>query len=344
VIAGVPPIGLVIEGKVQFYKRKHGLENSDIICDMPLPVHKWPHPAQQVTTMETNEGSTYPTEIYTDGSKAAGTVGAGVAIYQNKQLTIQRRYKLRGYCSNNQAEQTAILKALEQLQEMETPRGGRATICTDSKVTLDSLKNQDIHGYLIEKTRNKFLHLTTLNWTINFRWVKPHTGIERNEVADKLAKEAAQDDENMNMVFDRIPFTSVTSEISWKGLEQWQLQWNNAAKGAVCQSFFPNLEQMLKTKIPITSEFTALVTGHGKTRAYLHRFQLADDPMSPCKEAQQTSDHIISECNILEAQRGSMIKTIVCSGGSWPPPKDELTYKYIQVFATFVKSIDFQTL
>jgi len=40
VIAGVPPIGLVIDGNVQFYKRKHGLENSDIICDMQLPVHK----------------------------------------------------------------------------------------------------------------------------------------------------------------------------------------------------------------------------------------------------------------------------------------------------------------
>jgi len=113
---------------------------------------------------------------------------------------------------------------------METPRGGRAAIYTDSKVILDSLKNHDIRGYLIEKMRNMFLHLTTLNWTIHFRWVKLHTGIEGNEVADKLTKEAAQDDENMNMVFDWIPFTSVASAISRKGLEQWHLQWNNAAK------------------------------------------------------------------------------------------------------------------
>ena len=72
--------------------------------------------------------------------------------------------------------------------------------------------------------------------------MKEHSGIEGNEVADKLAKEANQDDENMNMVFDRIPFASVASEISRKELEQWQLQWNNAAKGAVCGSFFPNME------------------------------------------------------------------------------------------------------
>jgi len=88
VIAGVPPTGLVIDGKVQVYRRKHGLENSDIVCDTPLPVHEWPHPARQVTITETNEATTYPIEIYPDGSKDASTVGAGVAIYHNKQLII----------------------------------------------------------------------------------------------------------------------------------------------------------------------------------------------------------------------------------------------------------------
>jgi Reverse transcriptase (RNA-dependent DNA polymerase). len=40
VMAGVPPIGIVIDGKVQVYKRKHGLENHDIVCNMPLQVHE----------------------------------------------------------------------------------------------------------------------------------------------------------------------------------------------------------------------------------------------------------------------------------------------------------------
>ena len=61
-----------------------------------------------------------------------------------------------------------------------------------------------------------------------------HIGIEGNEAADKLTKEAAHEDENINIVFDRIPIKSVASKIYRKGLKQWQLQWNNAANEAVC--------------------------------------------------------------------------------------------------------------
>jgi hypothetical protein len=141
-------------------------------------------------------------------------------------------------------------------------------------VALDSLKNHAKHGFLIEKIRNKLLHLHVQNWTVHFKWVKAHIGSERNEAADILAKEAAQDEGNQNIVFDRIPATSINSEINRKGLEQWQRKWDSSEKGAVCHSFFPRLDQRLKMRIPITHEFTALVTGHGKTKSYLHRFNL----------------------------------------------------------------------
>jgi hypothetical protein len=72
VMAGVPPIGTVIAGKVQLYKSKHGLESGEHACDMLLPVNEWPHPARRVTITETSELTTYPIEIYTDGSKDGG--------------------------------------------------------------------------------------------------------------------------------------------------------------------------------------------------------------------------------------------------------------------------------
>jgi hypothetical protein len=174
--------------------------------------------------------------------------------------------------------------------------------------------------------------------------VKAHIGIEGNETADKLAKEAAQDVDDQNIFLDRIPTTTVASEINMQGIKQWQSQWNSTEKGAVCRSFFPGLEPKLKMKILITREFTAIVTGHRKTKSYLHRFKLTDKPTYYCNEGQQINEHIIYEYNILETQRSFLIKHITAREGVWPPTNDELIASYINAFSSFIRETGFQKL
>jgi len=95
--------------------------------------------------------------IYKDGSKTEQGVGSGIAIYVNNKLTHQIKHKLNNRCSNNQAEQTAILKALHALETIKvynnTPR--TVTVFTDSKITIFSLKNAKNRKHLIEEIRRK---------------------------------------------------------------------------------------------------------------------------------------------------------------------------------------------
>jgi ribonuclease HI len=146
--------------------------------------------------MDTTDLITYPIEIFTDGKKIGDKVEAGVAIYTDKRLVRQYKYRLQNHCSNSQAEQIAILKSLGQLPSLVGQFNNIVTIYTDSKVTLASLKNNTIHSFPIEEIRNKIGNLTRQKWSIHFGWMKARTGIEGNEVADILAKEAAQDDRN----------------------------------------------------------------------------------------------------------------------------------------------------
>jgi ribonuclease HI len=67
-----------------------------------------------------------------------------------------------------------------------------ATIFTDSRITMDSLKNINKQNFLIEEIRKKVSILETANWTIAFSWFKAHVGTYGNELADQLVKEAAQ--------------------------------------------------------------------------------------------------------------------------------------------------------
>jgi hypothetical protein len=41
-----------------------------------LEIQDWPHPADRLIIEESKESETYPIEIYTDGSKINGKVGA----------------------------------------------------------------------------------------------------------------------------------------------------------------------------------------------------------------------------------------------------------------------------
>jgi hypothetical protein len=117
------------------------------------------------------------------------------------------------------------------------------------------------------------------------------------------------------VVYDRIPISTIATRIKEEGLKKWQTQWERAEKGALCRSFFPPVEQNLKIRIPITPEFTAVVSGHGKTNTYLHRFKLTDNSMCPCDEGEQSVEHLIHACRILKPQRSSLIRHITTRGG-----------------------------
>jgi hypothetical protein len=79
-LAGVQTIGIVIDRKTCLYKRKHSTGKEDYEWDKPLPAKEWPHPALRADIMKTTDLTSYPIEIFTDGSEIGNKIGARVAI------------------------------------------------------------------------------------------------------------------------------------------------------------------------------------------------------------------------------------------------------------------------
>ena len=81
------------------------------------------------------------------------------------------------------------------LQYIETTQrtDKKITIYTDSKITLDKLRNTKIHTYLIEETRRKIIEMNKANWEVKLCWVKAHAGLMENELADTLAKKGGEE-------------------------------------------------------------------------------------------------------------------------------------------------------
>jgi len=59
--------------------------------------------------------------------------------------------------------------------------------------------------------KKEILRLEDQQWTVLFNWVKARVGIKGNEMADRLAKEAATEERGV-LVYDKIPKQTLITE------------------------------------------------------------------------------------------------------------------------------------
>jgi ribonuclease HI len=280
-------------------------------------------------------------QIFTDGSKSEQGVGAGIVIFKSGNLINSLKYRLNKRCTNNQAEQLAILRALDYTENIET-EDKTATIYTDSQMTLDSLKNSNIHTFLIEEIRRKVVEMGKINWKIQFCWVKAHAGIQGNELTDTLAKEAATNTDIIEC-YKKVPKSGVLSELGGISVEKWQREWDQTTKGPITKEYFRVVAGRLKMKINITQNFTTVVTGHSNIRSYLHRFKIIETPICQCGTTAQTIDHLLFECELLNKERDNLILTVL-KADIWPISRNKLIRKHFKTFAKFTNDISFDKL
>jgi hypothetical protein len=117
VITRLIPINIKTEELGKYYEIIIGFGHQ---LDREKEVKHWTHPANSFKITEGQEDSKHAVHIYTDGSKNEQGVGSGIAIFADSNITDRKKYRLDGRCSNNQAEQLAIRKALENILHLAT--------------------------------------------------------------------------------------------------------------------------------------------------------------------------------------------------------------------------------
>jgi hypothetical protein len=86
-----------------------------------------------------------------------------------------------------------------------------------------------------------------------------------------------------------------------------------------------------------------MITGHGKTSAYLHRVKLRDNALCACQQGDQTTDHLLYDCKLLKNQR-EILKKNVTRDGQWPTDKQDLISKHLEHLLNYIEPIDFDKL
>ena len=107
--------------------------------------------------------------------------------------------------------------------------------------------------------------------------------------------------------------------------------------------FFPINKDRLSIKIELTPNFTAIVTAHGKTKAYLRRFKIIQSPECPCDGGNQTVDHLLYNCTKLQTEKVKLISNI-SNHDKWPVNKRDRVNEHIKHLNQFANSIHFEKL
>jgi hypothetical protein len=89
----------------------------------------------------------------------------------------------------------------------------------------------------------------------------------------------------------------VQGKLEEESASKWQRSWTQTTMGSRTKEYFPEIEGRLRMKLHHTGNLTTVLKGHGNIRAYLNRLHISSETTCPCGKGEQTTDHIIYDCD-----------------------------------------------
>ena len=249
---------------------------------------------------------TYP-PTYTDGSavKAVAKAGLGVWIMYPDGSSNQISEACGTICSNYEAENFAIQKALDHLDQKFTSSPTSATnvvLFTDAKSILQSMEGQDIDEetlqILIKADRFQASHKVKLT----MQWIPGHTDLHGNDRADTLAKQGSLKPQ---------PITPATLNTAKQMIRQaykqeWMRNWENGTTGRKVYENMkaPKQEDTEKLQRKDQTVIFRLRTQHVPLNFHLNRFNPTIPPLCVlCDYPYETVEHVLFHCKGLQDLR-----------------------------------------
>ena len=142
-------------------------------------------------------------------------------------------------------------------------------------------------------------------------WVPGHCGIELNEVADQLAKEACSTQvfpESSPLALERV--VKKATELC---AGQWQRSWDRATSGHFTKEICPKVGTKLLFPLKRSAGMSMVraMLNNAAVADNLFRFKLVDSPNCECGEARGTVEHVLLSCPEFELDRLYM-KSQIC--------------------------------
>ncbi|XP_018021587.1 uncharacterized protein LOC108677809, partial [Hyalella azteca] len=256
--------------------------------------------------------------IYTDGSRSeAGSVSAGVYI---PLLSAATGWLLSPSHSVMGAELFAIYKALQMTLSLVELQNRQVVIFTDSKSSLHLILNTRHPTYAAIVYRIHALLLQRGLNSVAFCWVKGHSGVFGNEVADRIASLAHSSDRSSCSI---LSFDESYGQLAQAFNSHWRAYWQTQVAATGCGQFRYNLDGCI-TYIDYSSltrslqcAVARLRLGHAGVGAHRARFGMAATGVCPECQVDDTIAHFILHCARFSGPRAIFRSAVNAQGLTW---------------------------
>ena len=232
------------------------------------------------------------THIYTDGSKDDEAVGC--AFYSTEGTESQR---LNGNASIFTAEAAALKLAVAAAEESD---GQKFLILSDSLSCLKALSNYYNTDPRITSIADGVDRVLKKGKEVTFLWIPSHIGIQGNERADQLAKEALRLDLPRRVQLPHVDLKpKIRSYVNSLWKDEWSQETDNKLK-EVKPELHPRRRCCNSRREDV--KMTRLRIGHS---ALTHRHLLAGEAAPRCSECNDvlTVRHVLIECPEMDRVR-----------------------------------------
>ena len=267
------------------------------------------------------KGSISPNElkevlmVYTDGSKMDSNAGLGWCVTFKNYLVSEGCCKLPEHSTVYEAELLAIecaVKDLEEIMSLNKYSGKNVHFFVDNKAALFTLNSTRVVGECrvrVVRVIKEFIQKRKEK--VTFHWIKGHSNMTGNEMADLKAKEGCSSQTNL---LCSASMSYIKGKVREKVNNEWHTLWNNlndCRQSRELISFKPCKRERiyLTTRGTITcKKLVALMTGHNNMRYHTFKRTVDTNPyFSPCcrycEDDVESSWHLLYDCPSLDNRR-----------------------------------------
>lgn len=322
-LSGTLPLDLRIQENAALYEAKKGISSTYLPpgrqLEQKVKFTDFPHPATQITTeyelLENMDSDTETTlqitgpQVYTDGSKMEGKVGAALTWWENGRETSNDLFGLDQTCTVFQSELYALHMAIKKARDSGEEV---VNILSDSRSSLELLGNPKLLHPLVKTIKEDIAQIRQEGRRVRLFWLRAHVGTPGNERADELAKTAATKTTS-NPDYAEVPLSYVRKSIRSETIQKWQDRYDSSETGSVTKMLLPDVSKAYRMVREVKPNHLQIqiLTNHGGFGEYLHRFNLRPSPGCECDATISESVwHLLLDCPRFQTKRHDLTQML----------------------------------